>query len=381
MKNNSTVEISGSLISYFSNKVKLHGGLNLAQGIPGFTPPVKLLDILSEIRFENYHQYAPGTGNNNLLKAIENMYPEKEESTRIFITSGATEAISLIYTYLERKLKGKLKVLSFSPAYESYIHLPKIFGNEFFSYPVNDENLFDKSEFEKFFVNNNIKLLFVASPGNPYGKTLSKEHIEFLKDLVERNNAYLIIDAVYSSLYFNGEKPYHPTGAITPNVFYINSFSKRFSVTGWRVGYMFMHEKHFKEISYIHDYIGLSSAAPFQQALALFLNTPEAKKYEEYLREQTTENLISASEKLNINNFRCPKIDGGYFIWAELPEHINDSLQFGIELYDNARTAIIPGVHFGDEWNNYIRINIARDSAELNAGIDSIIEFSKKARI
>lgn len=375
MNINSKNDISGSLISYFSNKVKLHGGINLAQGIPGYDPPERLISTLSSILDKNYHQYAPGTGNNDLLDSIKSLYPNVNNQTRFFITSGATEAISLIYTYLNKKLNKDLNVLTFSPAYESYIHLPKIFDNKIYTYKISSDEFFEENDFKDFFHKNKIKLIFVASPGNPYGRILSKSKMEFLINLCMENDAYIIIDAVYKDLYYIDSPPYYPTDIINPNIFYVNSFSKKFSITGWRVGYLLMHETHFKGLSYIHDYTGLSSPAPLQQAIAIFLNTPEAKNYTDDLRTKIFKNLESASDKLNSNNYYCNKIEGGYFIWAKLPDGIQDSLQFSLSLYEKTRTAVIPGIHFGDEWKNFIRVNIAREENELLKGVDSLINY------
>ncbi len=369
--------ITGSLISYFSNMVKLNGGTNLAQGIPGFKPPKKLLEIFAETLNKDIHQYAPGCGNQYLLQQLDKKYSQRSPQTKIFITNGATEAVSLIYTYLQDNKGKNFNAMSFSPAYESYIHLPQIFGNNFHTFPTNPENYFDNDEFRKFFVDNKIDVIFIATPGNPYGKTISKEKLNFLIDLCEEFGSYIIIDSVYGELYFNAQKPYYPIERISPNVFYCNSFSKKFSVTGWRVGYFLFHEKHFAKISYIHDYIGLSSPAPQQQAIAEFLDTEESKTYISELRSKIISNLEIGNSHLEKAGFVCPQNDGGYFIWAKLPEPWNDSLRFGLALYDNVRTAVIPGVHFGKEWNNYIRINIAREKEEFVKGINNLIEFSQ----
>lgn len=377
-KNTPLPEITGSLISYFSNKVKLNGGLNLAQGIPGFQPPQQLLQIFAKVLNSNIHQYAPGCGNHLLLNKLDNIYLQRQPSTKIFITSGATEAVSLIYTYLQDNKAKNFTAMSFSPAYESYIHLPQIFGNNFCTFPTNSEYYFDENEFRKFFISNKVNLIFLASPGNPYGKTISKAKLNFLIDLCEEFGSYLIIDAVYSELYFNTEKPYYPIERISPNVFYCNSFSKKFSVTGWRVGYFLFHEKHFAKISYIHDYIGLSSAAPQQQAIAEFVDTQDANNYVAELRCKIISNLEIGNRLLLQAGFSCPQNDGGYFIWAKLPEKFTNSLRFGLALYDEMQTAVIPGVHFGKEWNNFIRINIAREKEEFVAGIEKLIEFAKK---
>ncbi|MCF0206545.1 MAG: pyridoxal phosphate-dependent aminotransferase [Bacteroidales bacterium] len=370
--------ITGSLISYFSNKVKLNGGTNLAQGIPGFRPPQKLLQIFSEVLDKDIHQYAPGCGNKYLLEQLEKKYQNRSANSRIFITSGATEAVSLIYTYLQANKGANFNAMSFSPAYESYIHLPKIFGNGFFTYPTDPNVYFDEDDFRKFFIKNKIDVIFIASPGNPYGKTISKEKMNFLIDLCEEFGSYIIIDSVYGELYFNNERPYYPLDRISPSVFYCNSFSKKYSVTGWRVGYFIFHESHFSKISYIHDYIGLSSAAPQQQAIAEFLDTEESKTYITELRSKIIDNLHIGNEMLLKMGFYCPQNDGGYFIWAKLPEPCTDGLRFGLALYEEVRTAVIPGVHFGSEWNNYIRINIAREKEEFVRGINNIIDFAKK---
>ncbi|MDD2634570.1 MAG: pyridoxal phosphate-dependent aminotransferase [Bacteroidales bacterium] len=368
-------KISGSLIGFFSNLVKTKGGINLAQGIPGFQPPKELIEILSQTINENYHQYAPGLGNLKLINEIQKLYPKINKKTTAFITTGATEAISLIYTYLNKKLKSELNVLAFSPAYETYIHLPKIFGNNFYSVSNKANSYFDKDELQKSISDNKIKLIFVASPGNPYGKILTKDEFEFLIDICNTNKIYLIIDAVYSDLYLTKEKPYYPTDKISEYIFYVNSFSKKFSITGWRIGYFLCHNSHVKEISYIHDYIGLSGPAPLQEALARYLEKGNTQHYIDKIKKTIFDNMNFAENMLNNNKFNCLPTDGGYFIWAKLPENFDDGLKFGLDLYEKHQTAIIPGQHFGNEWKKYIRINIAREKEEFDKGIKNIIKY------
>ncbi|MBN2779023.1 MAG: pyridoxal phosphate-dependent aminotransferase [Bacteroidales bacterium] len=370
--------ITGSLISYFSNLVKSKGGINLAQGIPGFNPPKKLLDSLKISADLNCHQYAPGLGNLNLRKYIQNSYPHIDKDSSLFITNGATEAISLIYTYLKNK-NSELNVLAFSPAYESYIHLPKIFGDKYKSIQCYKDKYFDKDELVFAVDNHKINTIFIASPGNPYGKIMTKEEFDFLGNLCAERQIYLIIDAVYSELYFSTNKPYYPINNINPYVFYVNSFSKKLSITGWRIGYFFCHESHKEKIAYIHDYIGLSTPAPLQGALSSYLQLGEANLYINNLRQLVKLNLDFALLKLNNNGFNCFPTDGGYFIWTELPVGFDDGLDFGLKLYQNHKTAIIPGEHFGKEWKRFIRINIARTKDEFENGIIQILSFIKNS--
>jgi aspartate/methionine/tyrosine aminotransferase len=370
--------ISGSLISYFSNLVKSKGGINLAQGIPGFNPPKELLGSLKTSADVNCHQYAPGLGNLNLRKFIQNSYPDIDNKSSLFITNGATEAISLIYTYL-KSIKSTLSVLAFSPAYESYIHLPNIFGDKYNSINCYKEKYFDRNELMQAVDNYKINLIFVASPGNPYGKIMTKAEFDFLSNVCVERKIYLVIDAVYSELYFNTEKPYYPIHNINQYVFYVNSFSKKLSITGWRIGYFFCHESHHEKIAYIHDYVGLSTPAPLQEALSNYLESGEANLYIDNLRQLVKLNLDFALEKLNNNGFNCYPTEGGYFIWTQLPVGFDDGLDFGLKLYQNHKTAIIPGQHFGEEWKNFIRINIARTKDEFENGIMQILSFIKNS--
>jgi aspartate/methionine/tyrosine aminotransferase len=372
----SDIEVKGSLISYFSNLIKKNGGINLAQGIPGFMPPDKLMQSLANVSYENFHQYAPGIGNLELVNFLENKYKISGSNSKILITNGATEAISLIYNYL-MSVNGSstFNVAAFSPAYESYIHLPRIFGHQFFPYLIDDSVYFDNQDFEEFFVSNKIKLIFVSSPGNPYGKAISNEKLDFLVQLAEKNNAFLIIDAVYNELYFGENCPYYPIENLSPNVFYVNSFSKKFSVTGWRIGYFLMHESHFEKMRYTHDYIGLCVPAPLQQAMSDYLKTNNYQQYIDEIKSIIRTNYLESTLLLTNSGFYCPGADGGYFVWCKLPKGFNNSLEFGLELYGNYKTAIIPGVHFGKEWNHYIRINIARQPNELRQGLKNIISF------
>jgi len=376
MAEDSEINIEGSLIRHFSNLVKTHGGINLAQGIPGFEPPIELLDILSSMVTKNVHQYAPGSGNASLVDFLSKDNNLASVMADVIITNGATEAISLIYNYL-MCISGNtdFNVAAFSPAYESYIHLPRIFGHRFFPVLIDDNIYFDEKIIERFFTENKIKLFFIASPGNPYGKAIPINKLDFLISLAEKHNSYIILDAVYDELYFKDEKLQFFDRIISKNVFYVNSFSKKFSITGWRIGYFIMHKSHYTKMCYVHDYIGLSAPAPLQYAIAEYVRSDNYHTYIDDLRNKVKTNFDYAVEKLTKAGFYCPDADGGYFVWCRLPHGFNDSLKFGLDIYEQKRTAVIPGIHFGEEWYNYIRINVARSFEEFSAGIDNIIEF------
>lgn len=372
-------DIKGSYISYFSNLVKSHGGINLAQGVPGFDPPSGLLTILGNIKAQKEHQYAPGTGHKYLLEQLKDLYQDKydPEKSNFFVVNGATEAISLIYTMLFRRYKSDLKVLALSPAYESYIYLPSIFNNDLYCEPLESSGKINIDRIEEIISTRNIKLMFICSPGNPWGTITGKDEMRSVLRICEAHKCYVIIDSVYREIYFSKEAPWYPTESISEYIFYVNSFSKLFSITGWRIGYLLSHIKNMADLKSVHDYIGLSSPTPLQIAIAQFLrdNRKEADKYISGLRETIALNYKTQSKRLSDHGFKIPIHDGGYFIWACCPDEISNDMDFAIDLYNCQKTAIIPGSHFGREWDRFIRINIALPPEILDRGIKSICKY------
>jgi len=371
----------GSYISYFSNLVKEKGGINLAQGIPGYQPPQELIYQLDGILNGNVHQYAPGIGNfklrNLLYENYTRSYPVDLEN--FLIVQGATEALSLIFTYLNGILKDDFSTLSFEPAYESYSQLPKIFGKKYVDFPLDKYYSVDFEKLEFVINNQKVKVVFVASPGNPFGKVWSESEINKLIDLATKLDFYLIFDGVYKDLYFDNP-PYLPLTSCSPNVFYVNSFSKMLCITGWRVGYLYAHESHRKGLRAIHDYIGLCAPSLLQEALAHFLAEHNfGDEFVAQFRQNVKQNFETLSRVLLSLGFTIPKIDGGCFIWTKLPENFSDGFRFAYQLYHQKGVAVIPGEHFSKNHSSWIRVNIARPIDEINRGAKLLSEFISKS--
>ena len=368
---------TGSYISFMSNKVKTSGGINLAQGIPGFNPPKELTDILAKIAGDNLHQYAPGNGNNELLDLLLKKYQKEYSFTKddLLVLQGGTEALSLLYIYFSKIIPKPFSSLAFDPVYESYKYLPEIFNTDFVSFSFELDSSIDFKRLEQTCSDKNVKVIFLGSPGNPYGKIWTKSEINALLDLSKKLNIYIIVDAVYKELYYD-EKPYIPLDQFNSNLFYTNSFSKIFSITGWRIGYLIAHQDHMQKIKSIHDYTGLCAPSILQQAIVEYLkNYDFGKDYISNLRNRLKESYNHLSGELKKLGFEIPETKGGYFVWAKLPPKYSDGFKFAIDLYDEQKVAVIPGEHFSDKAKNYIRFNIAREKSELEEGIKRIKVF------
>lgn len=366
----------GSYISYFSNLVKSNGGINLAQGIPGFQPPKKLIDILNDVSSTEVHQYAPGIGNLKLRALVEQYYGVSPD--QLLMVQGATEGLSLVYTYLLKILGSDFGVLSFNPAYESYSQLPKIFGQQFVEFYLDENNSIDFDELGKTVERNRVKLIFISSPGNPYGKIWSRDEIDNILNLAEKHGVFIVFDSVYEELYFE-YKPYIPIDRLNERLFIVSSFSKSLCITGWRIGYIIHHSTHCKGLRAVHDYIGLCAPSVLQEALALYLSqNGYGRDFMVSFRENVKLSFNELGKALIELGFHVPKIDGGCFVWAELPPKFDDGFEFASELYEQKRVAVIPGEHFSKSSTKWIRFNVARPVDEIRLAVTSLKEFFRE---
>lgn len=369
----------GSLISFMANKVKSEGGINFAQGIPAFDPPKELLDCLSKNVYNPIHQYAPGVGNHKLLSLLEQHYNVLRAN--FLMVNGATEAISLLFIYLLKLITEKFAVLAFDPVYESYKHLSRIYNLPFIAQQLKADGSIGFNELELNIETNNVRLILLASPGNPLGKVWSKTEVEKLLEICNRNNTYIIFDAVYADLYFDA-KPYFPIREMNDKVFYVNAFSKMLSITGWRVGYLIAHEKHMPDIRDVHDYTGLCVPSVLQQAVADYLEQFNyGTEYTKVLREKLRKNYKVISNELQKLGFEVFNAQGGYFVWASLPKGFESGLEFALKLYDKEKVAVVPGIHFSENGSKIIRVNIARNEDEIEKGIQAIARFVNDSKL
>lgn len=370
---------SGSLIRYFSNLVKEKGGINLAQGISGFSPPPELLDILKDLIHDQYelHQYAPGNGNFKMLELISNCYSDSISLTpdNVIIVQGATEALSLLFIYLKNKLGGNYSVLFFDPPYESYPMLSRINNIPFEcfdycrDYSIDFDSLADKIREKK------VKIVIVTSPGNPFGKIWTKEELEKLDILSRRYDFFILFDAVYKDIYFD-RRPFNPLVLKNEKFIYINSFSKMLSITGWRIGYVIAETAIMKELREIHDYTGLCAPSLFQKAIADYiLKYGFNSKYGSDLRKWCKKSFGILKDKLIQLGFTIPDIGGSYFIWAELPAEFRDGYKFALRLFNETKVAAVPGENFSVNKKEFLRFNFTFDTKIIKEAGQRISRF------
>lgn len=384
----------GSLISYFSNRVKKEGGINLAQGTPGFPPPAPLLTLLKKIAGDRrLHQYAPGIGNFDLLELIRQKYstvnspptpptpplpPTSLCQDNLLVVQGATEGIFLTFFYLTTFLERPFSALSFDPVYESYPLLADMFRVpfEYMDYIENSGVLsVDFLQLEKTIREKKVKIVFIASPGNPLGKIWNREELTQLVALSRAYGFYILFDAVYKDIYFDQE-PFNPLALNYEKLFYIDSFSKTFSITGWRVGYIITAAEAMKKIRGIHDYTGLCAPSILQEAIARYLSENDfGLEYTAAVKGKCKNSYAYMKKALTELGFDVKESRGGYFLWAKLPRPHTDAFTFALELYNRCQVAVVPGENFSRTKTDYIRVNIGTRLPIIREAISRIKGF------
>jgi aspartate/methionine/tyrosine aminotransferase len=368
----------GSLISYFSNIVKQNGGINLAQGIPGFPPPPQLLKILQQLsQKKDLHQYAPGIGNYQLLDLIRERYSAVHplQENNLLIVQGATEGIFLTFFYLTTILAGSYSALSFEPVYESYPQLAHMFQVPFEYFDFEKDLSIDFHRLEKSIKSQQVKIVLLASPGNPLGKIWNRNEITSLLSLSEKYGFYVIFDAVYKDIYYNAP-PFNPLELHCKQLFYIDSFSKTLSITGWRVGYIICDKDHMSLIRSLHDYTGLCAPSILQSAIAQYLSSNEyGQVYTNMIKTKCKKSFRFLTEKLRQLSFLVHEIDGGYFLWGRLPGEWKDAFVFADSLYKKQKLGVVPGENFSKTKINYIRLNVASELPIIEEAARRIGQF------
>ncbi|HYM91608.1 MAG TPA: aminotransferase class I/II-fold pyridoxal phosphate-dependent enzyme [bacterium] len=231
-----------SVIREMTRLAAEHGGINLAQGFPDFPAPAELVEAAARALREGYNQYAITWGAPAFRQAIAEKVRRFNGITvdpdrHITVTCGATEA--MMATLLAVVNPGE-EVIIFEPFYENYGPDTKLSGAvpRFVRLRLEPDFPFDPDEIRAQ-ISPRTKAIIVNSPHNPTGKVFSQTELDQVADLCHRHNLLAITDEVYEHILYDGHT--HRTLASLPGMaertVIVNSLSKSYSVTGWRVGW------------------------------------------------------------------------------------------------------------------------------------------------
>ena len=330
------------------------GCINLAQGFPDFSAPESIKNAAIEAIKADINQYAITWGSPSLRAAIAEKVAQYNEmkfvdpNKNITVTCGSTEAM---ISSMKAIINPGDEVIIFEPFYENYGPDCLLSGAEprYIELKAPDWKL-DFALLEQLF-NNKTKAIILNTPNNPTGKVFNEKELKFIADLCIKHNSIAITDEIYEHILYNSHK--HLSIASLPEMeehsITINSISKTYSLTGWRVGWAIASENITKEIKKVHDFLTVGAPAPLQEAaaFALSLDTNYYKWLASFY-QNARDILYYALKKTDLQPINP---DGAYYIMTNCEEYmkkynLNNSYDLALHLIKNIGIATVPGSSF-----------------------------------
>lgn len=378
-----TANFTDSVIRRMTRIANEYGAVNLSQGFPDFDPPAEITDRLAQVAKEGPHQYALTWGAKNFRDAVAKKYEHfsgvtVDPESEIVVTCGSTEA--MMATMMSITNPGD-KVVIFSPFYENYGADTILSGAEPIYVPLVPPTFdFDREQLEDAF-RQGAKAIIVCNPSNPCGKVFTREELEFIGELAEKYDAYVVTDEVYEHIIY---EPYQHVymqslPGMRERTIVCNSLSKTYSITGWRLGYVIAGAEICDRVKKVHDFLTVGAAAPLMEAATVGLLFQD-----EYYREladhyaHMKEVFVGGLKKLGFS-FTDPQ--GAYYVLMDVSEFgVKDDVKFCEWLAREVGVAAVPGSSFfREDVNHLIRFHFAKQDKTLQAAIERLSHLREKA--
>jgi aminotransferase len=326
-----------------------HGAVNLAQGFPDFSAPEALKQAARDAISNDFNQYAITWGAKSFRNAIAAKYQrtygmEVDPETEITVCCGSTEGMIASLTAVTNP--GD-EVVIFEPFYENYGPDTKLCGAipRFVKLRPPDWS-FDPEELRRSF-SQRTKAIILNSPNNPTGKVFARAELELVAQLCEEFDALAITDEIYEHITYDGQKhiPIMTLPGMRHRSILVNSMSKTFSVTGWRVGWVLAAPDLSHSIRKVHDFLTVGAAAPLQEASAIALTFSD--DYYQQLTNDYVKRRNMILEILEGAGFRCYQPRGAYYVITDISGFgFADDVSFVRHLIEKAGVAAVPGSSF-----------------------------------
>lgn len=354
--------------------------LSLGLGEPDFETPPHIVEAAHAAMKAGFTKYAAAAGLPELRAAIadklsrDNGIPAKAEE--IVVTPGAKNALYLAAAAL---LEPGDEAVNLSPCYVSNRPILKLAepDSRLIDVPLRGPDFsLDTGALDRA-VTDRTKLLLINYPNNPTGRMLDAREAAFLVSLLKRRpRLHLISDEIYESLELGGASRFSPASAadIRDRVVTVNGFSKAFAMTGWRVGYAHAAKPSAQRILKIHQQLNTNTAAFSQMAALAALQGTQEHREAFVGRLRANKAVYEAFLK------SCPAVkgsrpEGGFFAFIDVSAARLKSDAFCAALLGETGVAMLPGVSFGPEADDYCRISLATTKGDLTKALELTRKF------
>lgn len=376
-----SIQISG--IRKFFNMVSgKEGVVSLTIGQPDFPTPQHIKQAGIEAIQHNQTSYTHNAGMLPLREAISQFADQEyglsyQPETEIITTVGASQAIDLTFRTI---LTPGDEVILPAPIYPGYepcirlagghpVHVDTTHTDFKLTVDILDQHITDKT-----------KCIVLPYPSNPTGATLNREEVQALADYLENRDIFVLSDEIYSQLTY--DEPHTSIArfkGMKDKTIVINGVSKSHSMTGWRIGYTLAPEWLSKEMLKVHQY-NVSCPTSISQHAALRA-IKDGKADTEAMRTEYKERLDYVYSRLTKMGVPCTKPGGAFYVFPYFPGLKESSFNFGLDLVEKAKLALVPGDAFSSYGQGYMRISYAYNIDTLKEALDRLEEYLKETAL
>ena len=374
-----------SVIREMTREALKHNAVNLSQGFPDFSAPEEIKRAAMEAIAADVNQYAITWGARDFREAIARKTKwylglDVDPETELTVTCGSTEG--MIAAMMATVNPGE-EVIVFEPFYENYA--PDAILSDARPRHVAlraPDWTFDRDELRAAF-NQQTKAIIICNPNNPTGKVFTRDELEFIAALCREYDALCFTDEIYEHILYPraGREVAHISMAqlegMRERTVIVNSMSKTYSVTGWRVGYCIAPPEITNAIRKVHDFLTVGAAAPLQAAGAYALQLPPA--YYEKLRADYRARRDLLLPALEAAGFRTYSPDGAYYIMTDISNFgFASDVEFTRHLIRNIGVACVPGSSFysrPEMGAQQVRFCFCKRDDTLNAAAERLLKL------
>ncbi len=355
--------------------------IHMGIGEPDFTAPQPVLDAATRAMADGRLQYTSATGLLALREAIARHYLDTYgvavAPSRIVVTAGASAALLLACAAL---IERDAEVLMSDPSYPCNRHFIAAFEGRATMIPCGPAQRFQLSaQMVRAHWSPRTRGVLLASPSNPTGTSIAPDELRGIVAAVRERGGFAIVDEIYNGLRYNGLRydgaPFS-AASLGEDVLVVNSFSKYFNMTGWRLGWLVVPEALVAPIEKLAQNLFICASSLAQHAALACFTPPAQAIYEERRQEmqRRRDYIVTALEELG---FRVPVMpDGAFYIYADCSALSDDADRLSRDLLEQAGVVMVPGLDFGvAEPRRYMRISYATSMENLREAVARISRF------
>jgi aspartate aminotransferase len=351
--------------------------IRLEVGEPNFPTPQHILEAADEAARSGKTRYTESPGIPELTSRIAEIFTEdtgrKTDMGDVVVTTGAMAAL---YTTLMSIADPGDEIIVMSPSWPNYLMQMTLLGLRPVTVSTNETNGHVPTiEQLESAVSDRTKAVLINSPCNPTGAVIDQTQMAQIIDFARRADIYVISDEVYDKIVYEGNHVSAASHDSDGRVVCIHSFSKTYSMTGWRVGYAVAPPEIATQIRKCQEPTVSCVNAPAQYAALAALNGPQeiiGKMRDAYRKRRDEVNRLLSSSGISALN-----PGGAFYIWVDISSSQRSDVDFAMDLVDKHQVTVVPGSAFGPNNEDRVRISLATAPDQLYEGIRRLIEESR----